>query len=87
MWDSWPFVTFGGNTPTSMALDYRKAVQALVMFQLQELGPEQMEDIMWRTAYHLFQFSECTDSCQGEAPVTNCSFRHVQPMICSICNM
>ena len=67
MWGSdWPFVTIGGNTPTSMALEYRKAVQTLVMFQLQELGPEQMEDIMWRTAYHLFQFSECTDSCAIE---------------------
>ena len=63
MWGSdWPFVTIGGNTPTSMALDYWKAVQALVMFQLQELGPEQIEDIMWRTASRLFQFSECTDS-------------------------
>ena len=68
MWGSdWPWVTVGGGPwqwaggqpdawPTPMAVDYNAAVMTLARMEVPELGRQEMEDVMWRTAAKLFGF-------------------------------
>jgi len=62
MWGSdWPFQTIGGNNPTSVGIEYDRAVH---VFEDMGLPEEDLKNIMEVTATRVFRFDECIDVCE-----------------------
>eukprot|EP00316_Scyphosphaera_apsteinii_P001578 CAMPEP_0119299326 /NCGR_PEP_ID=MMETSP1333-20130426/1403_1 /TAXON_ID=418940 /ORGANISM="Scyphosphaera apsteinii, Strain RCC1455" /LENGTH=311 /DNA_ID=CAMNT_0007300707 /DNA_START=116 /DNA_END=1051 /DNA_ORIENTATION=- len=61
MWGSdFPFVTIGGNTPSSAATSYEQAVQIPSFWNIPSLDQATMDELMGGTAARLFGFSSAT---------------------------